>query len=415
MSNGTRPQTLPRPLILLSMIAIGMKTGHAATNPFRYGALALDEAFTDRESELRELKADIRNGQDVVVFAPRRYGKSSLVLRAVQELARSGVLVAQVDLMTTPTKEKLAEKLAAAIHRGIASRLYRARERALSVFRDLRITPTITLDPNDASVSFRFEPGREPADVDATVERLLTLPGELGRDRDRTVALVLDEFQEVVDIDPGLPKLMRAVFQEQPEVSHVYLGSKRHLMRSIFNDENEPFWRSAKQFELAVIRPDLFAPFIAERFRTTGKRIDADAVAAVLEETAGHPYATQELCYFTWEATDPQATATPLHVRVGLAGVLRSEHAHFSLVWEDASASQRLLLTALAAEPGRPYTEGYRRRHRLPAATNVQKALAALVRRELVAKRDDGAYAIVEPFLAEWVERTINPAPDRER
>ena len=30
--------------------------------------------------------------------------------------------------------------------------------------------------------------------------------------------LVLDEFQEVMDIDPGLIKLMRSVFQEQPDV-----------------------------------------------------------------------------------------------------------------------------------------------------------------------------------------------------
>src|SRR6266508_2008185 len=80
-------------------------------NPFRYGSLALDDAFTDREDELAELESDIRNGQDVVLFAPRRYGKSSLVWRAAQELVQVDFLLAQVDLMTTPTKEKLAEKL----------------------------------------------------------------------------------------------------------------------------------------------------------------------------------------------------------------------------------------------------------------------------------------------------------------
>jgi hypothetical protein len=37
----------------------------------------------------------------------------------------------------------------------------------------------------------------------------------------------------------------------------------------------------------------------------------------------------------------------------------------------------------------------------------VQKALAALRRRELVAKRADGSYAIVEPFLGEWLTRTV--------
>src|SRR5262245_62673208 len=86
-----------------------------SVNPFRYGALALDEAFTNREDEIRELTRDILNGQDVVVLAPRRYGKTSLVWRVIQEVVKKKVLVAQVNLMTTPTKERLAEKLAATI------------------------------------------------------------------------------------------------------------------------------------------------------------------------------------------------------------------------------------------------------------------------------------------------------------
>ena len=80
------------------------------------------------------------NGQDVVIFAPRRYGKSSLAWRVAQDLVRRKVLVAQVDLMTTPTKEKLAEKLAKAIHENVASALFRARER-LQVFRGLAGRP----------------------------------------------------------------------------------------------------------------------------------------------------------------------------------------------------------------------------------------------------------------------------------
>ena len=379
------------------------------SNPFRYGALALDDAFTDRERELKELTSDVVNGQDVVIFAPRRYGKSSLVWRVQRELTKKRVLVAHVDLMTTPTKEKLAEKLAKTIHEDIASVVFRAREAALEVFRGLRVTPTITIDPNDASVSFAFETGRASEDVDETLERLLALPGELGANRKRKVAVVLDEFQEIVDIDPHLPKLMRAVFQTQPEVAHVYLGSRRHMMRKIFSDENEPFWRSAKQMELGVIPPALFAPFIAERFTATGRRIDDAAIALILAITRGHPYGTQELCYFMWEATPSRARATVDTVGTGLAAVLRSEHAHFTLLWEGLSAGQRVLLEALSRTPGRPYSAEYRRRERLPAATNVQKAVGALVGRELIEKRDDGAYVVSEPFLAEWIVRTITP------
>ncbi|HEY3184647.1 MAG TPA: ATP-binding protein, partial [Gaiellaceae bacterium] len=270
-------------------------------NPFRYGALALDEAFTDREEEIRELTADIRNGQDVVVFGPRRYGKTSLVWRVSRDLIARGLLVAHVDLMTAPTKQLLAEKLARTIHADIASRVERARERALQVFRGLRVQPRITIDPDDGSVSFAFDTARTPADVDATLERLLELPGELGAERKRKVALVLDEFQEITELDPHLPKLLRAVFQTQPEVAHVYLGSKRHLLQRIFNDANEPFWRSAKQMELGLIPVPRFREFLRARFAATGKRVDDAVLDPMLELTHGHPYATQELAYFVWE------------------------------------------------------------------------------------------------------------------
>jgi uncharacterized protein len=374
------------------------------TNPFRYGALALDEAFTDREAEIGELKSDVANGQDVVVFAPRRYGKSSLVWRVSQELIREGVLVASVNLMTTPTKEKLAEKLAKTIHDDIASALFRAKER-LRVFSGLRVTPIVTVDPEDAAFSFRFESGLLPEDVDATIERLLELPGRLAGDRRRRAALVLDEFQEVVEIDPNLPKLMRLVFQEQPEVAHVYLGSKRHMMERIFNDENEPFWRSAKQMELGVIPPPLFRGYIEQRFRRTKRKVDAEVVDAVLGVTHGHPYATQELCYFLWEATAANARADRQRLEAALSKVVQSEHAHFSLIWDRAAKTQRLVLLALAVESGRPLSSDYRRRHRLPAASSVQRALQALVQDELVARESKGQYRIAEPFLGEWIRR----------
>jgi hypothetical protein len=267
------------------------------------------------------------------------------------------------------------------------------------------------VDPIDGSLTFSFGIGRRAADIDATLERLLELPAELGAARGRRVALVFDEFQEVVEIDRGLPKLMRAVFQQQPEVAHVYLGSKRHVMERIFNDENEPFWRSAKPIELGRIAPDQFSAFIAERLSAAGKQIEPETLAELLARTGGHPYATQELAYFLWEETRPGAVAGARELERALAAVLRSEHAHFSLLWEGAARSQRLLLEALAREqPGRPFSAEYRHEHGLPAAATMQKAARALTEREIVSG-EAGAYRIVEPFLAEWVLASIDPGP----
>lgn len=372
-------------------------------NPFRYGALALDEAFTDREHEIAELKADAFNGQDVALFAPRRYGKSSLIWRVSRELVSKHVLVAYVNLMTTPTIARLAEKLAATIHEDIASPMFRTRER-LRVLQGLRVRPTVTVDPEDGSLNFGFDAGVRTEDIRATIERLLELPGQLAAERQRRVVLVFDEFQEVAEIDASLPRLMRSVFQLQPEVAHIYLGSRRHMMERIFNDENEPFWRSAKQIELGVIEPEAFARYIERQFARTGKKVAPAAIEAVLDITHGHPYATQELCYFLWQQAKPEARATPEHVQAALSMVLDAEHAHFSLVWTNASAHQRLLLRALAEEPGRPLAADYRRRHSLPGSSSVQRALGSLQEAEVIGRARGEAW-ITEPFLAQWLLR----------
>ena len=129
---------------------------YSGPNPFRFGDIALDEAFTDREASIDELVADMRNGQNVVLYAPRRYGKTSLVWRAANEAVAQNISVAYCDLMKTPTKERFAAALAKTIFDDLASPTGAVLERAQSLFRGLRIVPTFGLDPDDGSVTFSF-------------------------------------------------------------------------------------------------------------------------------------------------------------------------------------------------------------------------------------------------------------------
>jgi hypothetical protein len=370
-----------------------------STNPFKYGPIALDDSFTDRDAEIDELATDALNGQDVVVFAPRRFGKTSLVHRTAQRLTTERALVAEVDLWVTPSKEKLAARLAREIADilGISGK---AKEIA-RVFGSLRIRPIVTVE-DDGSFAFSFAAGHSAVDIDDTVERLLRLLGETAASRKRPVVLILDEFQEIVQIDPGLTKLMRSVFQEQPEVAHIYLGSKRHLMERIFNDQNEPFWRSAKRIELGPIPADEFKPFVRAGFRHNDRDITDGVVDRVLEITGGHPYATQQLCYFLWAETPEGGAADDERLESALSRLLISEHTHFSDLWDRATGNQRILLSALAGEPGRPQTSDYQTRHGLRGSSITQKTIDALVRQELVAKHD-GFVVISEPFLADWI------------
>ena len=131
---------------------------------------------------------------------------------------------------------------------------------------------------------------------------------------------------------------MRAVFQHQPEVAHVYLGSKRHMMRRIFSDANEPFWRSAKQVELGVIAPGAFRTYIRRQFDRTGRvdrprRVGGDPRAS----RAGTPTRPRSCATSRGRRRRPSERCDEPRVAAALDKVLRSEHAHFSLLWDRAS------------------------------------------------------------------------------
>ena len=67
-------------------------------NPFVYGEVVPAGAFVDRADELKRLTADLLAGQKVFLISPRRYGKSSLVSRALVGTARAGCLTVEITV-----------------------------------------------------------------------------------------------------------------------------------------------------------------------------------------------------------------------------------------------------------------------------------------------------------------------------
>ena len=193
------------------------------------------------------------------MFAPRRYGKSSLVLRAAQEALAKGVLVAYCDLMKTPRKERFGGALAKTIYEDLVSPDGQALEKASALFRGFASSRRSRSTPmTQPALQLRGRP--RPRAESTTRSRAARAPRQDRRRAQKRTALIFDEFQEVLELDQQFPNLMRAVFQTQPEVAHIYLGSRRHVQETIFNDKNEPFWRSAKRVEIGVIPTESSAP-----------------------------------------------------------------------------------------------------------------------------------------------------------
>lgn len=375
-------------------------------NPFVFGEVVGGDEFVGRRGELAALVGDMRAGQNVVIAAPRRYGKTSLVAEAIRLAREQGVLVAYVDMFRTPTKGRFAERLAAELYPLVAPAKRLAR-RALDLFTSLPIRPKLTFG-DDGKPEFEFGAGADTRDIDRVVESLLELPARIAADRGRRVVLVFDEFQEVIALDANLPAVMRSIFQLQTEVAHIFLGSHQHLMRRVFTDRNQPMYRMARPLLLTAIPAAEFMPFIHARFATTGMRIAAAAVERILATTAGHPHDTQQLCHATWatvRARGRDAVDLP-DVERALVDVLDAETARYTDVWHELSLPQRMVLMALARdEDAAIFSEPYRREHQLGSASAVQSAVKRLIERQLVERGQRGSYRIADVFLRAWVAR----------
>ena len=61
-------------------------------NPFVYGKTVSGEQFCNRDKEVKELVAETINCQNIIMFSPRRYGKTSLIKRVIEKVKARGIL-----------------------------------------------------------------------------------------------------------------------------------------------------------------------------------------------------------------------------------------------------------------------------------------------------------------------------------
>src|SRR5271157_3227078 len=84
-------------------------------NPFSYGTIVRGPYFFDRIVECERVVSTLAGGNNLVLLAPRRYGKTSLVFRAMEELERMGYHCIYFDLMPVYSRESFIVSYSKAI------------------------------------------------------------------------------------------------------------------------------------------------------------------------------------------------------------------------------------------------------------------------------------------------------------
>ncbi|MBI4887221.1 MAG: ATP-binding protein [Acidobacteria bacterium] len=376
-------------------------------NPLIYGEVVADDAFADREAELDRLVADLSSAQKVFLISPRRYGKSSLVRRALRRLSRHGHLAVDLTVSSYSSYVAFLEGYARALAT-VETKWQRARAWLTDVITTTRPELRYEADeggPGRFSVAFPLV--RTARDVNRLANEIFALPGRLAADRKRTVIVALDEFQAIDAFDGGeVEHALRAAAQQQRNVGYVFAGSEPSLMEKMIGPRR-PFYKAGPVIRLEKIPAATFAEFIEARFARSGVRTEAGLGAAIVDLAGNLPYDVQRLAHETWDdiraAGGKKAGAEHLHLT--LTRLLAEQDTLFEAVWQRLTLAQRAVLRAVVLQGGRELLSAdVRTRHRLGGPSSIQGSLAALRKQDLLLK-EGSQYVVVDSLLREWVAR----------
>ncbi len=357
-------------------------------NPFEYRLLARGEQFVNRKEELEEIVQTVKSGQNLTIYSPRRYGKSSLIKESLDRLRKERI-TAYIDFNRVNSVSDLADHIISSI----TENAYSSTEKGFSFLKDTLISLRPTFTPTEdggLTVSVKM------VEKEKDLEKALQYPQKVAEKKGTDIVIAMDEFQRINTLNgDDLQRLLRSVIQEQDKVTYLFSGSQVNMLKEMFESGDRPFFKSTKVMKLDKIPTSEFKRYVIDSFQETGIQVKEELVSDIFDITEGHPMRTKQLCFEIWNRK--QSDGMELSVREILQVMIEND-IYIEEVWESVrSAVQRRTLKALA-ENKSLYSQETIEEYDLKSASHVQRSLKSLERKGIIFEGD-----IVDPFLKEWI------------
>jgi len=372
-------------------------------NPFRFGQVVSGELFCNRKSEIKQITQDLTGGQSIVLYSPRRYGKTSLLRAASQQLRNNRILCGHADFFACNSTEKVVHAVSRVAANAIIDDLKSIEKfikMAAQIFTRTRFS--IRYEP-DSPGSFSVSPelSSQATSIDSLSDAFSGLNSYLQKKK-KSAVIVLDEFQQVLRVDSNLEAEFRTIIQQQDRIAFAFLGSRTHLLKDMFINEKRPFYHAAKIMELGPIDPEELAKFIKARFKKIDVSVTDELALKIAIRTKGHPDYAQRLCSHLFDSLETDTVSEKL-IAEGVSRMLTSLTPSFAGIFEELPLRESQVMTILAEHgPLKTFSNKMLQPYDL-GTPSLHKALSNLIRKDLVRKSKDKKCFIVDHFLNEWI------------
>lgn len=366
-------------------------------NPFIFGGTVTGSDFCGREKELVALKKDTLSGQNVLVFASRRYGKTSMLEVFREARKQEGIKCMYVDVSRVLDVAEFVDEYFNAFARELGGV-----ERTIETIKNklgFGLSFNIKQPGSPADFTYSLDVGVKEKQV--SLEQVVTLPFSYAKKEKEQFIVIIDEFQDTAKL--GIEAKLRSYIQTHGrDVAYLFAGSKKSILLQMFGDKGRPFYQSVKTLHLGGIPIKEWRGFISERFALANKEISAELINKIVMLADGCPYLVQHLCHVLWDIVS--GTVKDADLDQALKVVLAREEYHYGMSWDMLSLTQQKMALILAGEPEELYGKDTLAQYGMVASA-AQKALAGLWMKDVADRIEGGGYTFQDPFFKLWLLR----------
>jgi AAA+ ATPase superfamily predicted ATPase len=358
--------------------------------------IASGEAFCNRTVERKRLISNVNSKQHTLIMSPRRYGKTSLVRYAMNEV---GLLYGEADLFVAVDAKQIEQQILNGIQK-ILGEINTPTEQLLDIIRKYfqKISARWTVGTQGVSIALIPEEKNDPA---TSIKEALQALDDLLHKKNLCAVFFIDEMQEIGQVaeGKGIEGALRHVAQQTKHLSFCFSGSNRHLLAKMFYDKARPLYKLCDRIILGRIDESHYKTHINKYAQKKWKtKLDDPTINILLDLTQRHPYYVNGLCRHLLEST---LTTLPSleDIKTYWYNMIRDERQELMRELSFLSPGQRKVLVAVANGDNKELTgKNFLRKVNL-TGSSVSDALKILEEGDYLEKNENGTYQFIDPLL----------------
>ena len=373
-------------------------------SPFIYDKYVTGKNFIGRKNDCTVVANLIAQGEHVVLSAPAKSGKKSLIQQTLFNMRMTGhnMRIGQFSALNVRTMEDFIIRFGSAVLRMCASTPH---EYNALITRHLERTHLI-FDPkrfseNDEVISLNWE--ADEADVKAVID----LPYRIAAEKGMRHLLIIEEFQSLAFVGDGdrLFRLMEEVMKSRKEAgqtlfSFVFMGSMVNAMRDIFFTHRH-FYRLTEQFRMQDFDEREIADHVSKGFLTSGKVIDKELLRGVCRLFQNHLWYINHFVSIC-DAKSKGYIMEPVLLE-SLGCLLAIHEPRFIAIMSSLTTHQVNLLRAVVDGYTRFSSSEVVRLYSLNSSANVKRVKDALMKKEILTFDENDEPSFLDPLFEYWV------------